>query len=273
MNWAILSKTLREHRVTLVVVIFGILIFEVFLCRMILEGARDLPLVKAWLERPFLRTFLMLALGADISKELSPSTFAVFGYAHPLVYTLTWALMLTMGTAAISAEVGRGTADLLLTLPVSRVAVYVTTSLAWLGAATVVACVPYVGLLLGERVFNLGEPLRYAGLRAVALNFYALILCVASLTMLSSTLFSRRGWALGVIVAVIVLSDFINLLAALWKPVENIAFISLLHYYRPLAVLLKEQPPPAHLAVLLGVALTAWLAGLLIFTRRDVPAA
>jgi ABC-2 type transport system permease protein len=272
MSWALLVKTLREHRVTLILVILGILIFEVFLCRMILEGARDLPLVKAWLERPFLRTFLMLALGADISKELSPSTFAVFGYAHPLVYTLTWSLILTMGTGAIVAEVNRGTADLLLTLPLARWSIYLTTSAVGIAAAALLSIVPFLGLMLGSRTFDLGEPLRYAGLRAVALNFFALVLCVASLTMLASTLFSRRGWALGAIVGLLIFSDFINLLAALWKPAEYVAFLSLLHYYRPLAVLLKEAPPAWHLLVLFGVALAAWLAGLLVFTRRDIPA-
>lgn len=273
MNWAILRKTFRDYRAVFIVVLIGMVVFEIFAVRMILEGAKDLALLKQWLERPFLKTILKLALGADISKDLTPATLAVFGLAHPMIYTMTWALLLTIATGVTVAESQRGTADLLLTLPVSRIATYCTTSIVWIVAAALASVAPYVGMLIGERFFPLTEPLRYAGMRAVAVNYFALCLSIGAVAMFVSTLATRRGWAIGVICGLLLFSDFINLLAQLWKPVENIAFLGFLHYYRPLPVLLSGQPPADDMAVLLGTAALAWLGGLLIFTRRDIPAA
>lgn len=273
MSLPLLRKTFRDYRVLLVVVLVGMIGFEIFAVRMILEGAKDLALLKQWIERPFLQTILRLALGADISKELSPSTLAVFGLAHPLIYTMSWALLLAIATGVTVGEVQRGTADLLLALPIARVTVYCTTSVVWVVAAAGASAAPYFGLLIGERCFPLGEPLRYAGMLAVAVTYFCMCLSIGAVTMLVSSLASRRGVAIAIMISMLVVSDFINLLAQLWPPVQKIAFIGFLHYYRPLPVLLSAELPWPDIAVLLGVGAVAWTAGLIHFARRDIPAA
>jgi ABC-2 type transport system permease protein len=273
MSLALLRKTFRDYRVLLLIVMLGMVVFEIFAVRMILEGAKDLALLKQWIERPFLQTILRLALGADISRELSPSTLAVFGLAHPLIYTMSWALLLTIATGVTVGEVQRGTADLLLTLPIARVAVYCTTSIVWIAAAAVASAAPYIGMLIGERCFPLGEPLRYAGMLAVAVTYFCLCVSIGAVTMLVSSLASRRGTAIAIVLSMLLVSDFINLLAQLWPPVQKFAFVGFLYYYRPLPVLLSAELPWFDLSVLLGIAAVSWTAGLIHFARRDIPAA
>ncbi len=273
MNLALLRKTFRDYRTLLLIVMIGMVVFEIFAVRMILEGAKDLALLKQWIERPFLQTILRLALGADISKDLSPSTLAVFGLAHPLIYTMSWALLLTIATGVTVGEMQRGTADLLLTLPVSRASVYCTTSIVWIVAAAIASIAPYIGMLIGEQCFPLGEPLRYAGMRAVAVTYFTMCVSIGCVTMLVSSFASRRGTAIAIVLSMLLVSDFINLLSQLWPPMQKIAFIGFLYYYRPLPVLLSAELPWYDLSVLLGIGALAWAAGLIHFTRRDIPAA
>ncbi len=272
MSRAVLLKTLREDWLLILVVLVSIVLFEVVVVRMLIEAARDLELLRTWLERPLIKTLMRLALGDDLSGEITSTSLATFGLAHPFLYAVTWALLLAMATGAVAGEIGRGTADLLLALPLSRAAVYVSTSLVWLVAAILCSFVPLVGLSIGQRVFPLAEPLDLARLALVATNLCALNVAIAAFTLLVSSLVSRRGLAVGVVLAVLLVSDVVNLVASFWEAVEPISFLGFLHYYQPLPIVRSGQLPPGNLAVLLAIAAVTWSFGLWHFARRDIPA-
>lgn len=273
MSAAIVTKTLRDIWWQLLLVCVFILGFEVFMMRMLIEAVHDLELLKVWLERPLIKTFVRLALGDDLAGDFSINALATVGLAHPLLYAASWALLLTMATGAIVGEIGRGTADLLLTLPVSRTRVYISTSLGWVLAALPISGVPIVGLWLGERIFPLDSPLDFSRLWPVAANLYALNLSIAAVTMGLSAFLSRRGPAIGIVLAGLLISDLLNLLAQFWDKAERLSVFGFLHYYRPLPIVRAGEVPWGDVAVLLGVGALAWGLGAWHFSRRDIPAA
>ena len=59
-------------------------------------------------------------------------------------------------------------------------------------------------------------------------------------------------------------------LAEFWHPLEKFVFLSPLHYHRPVNVLGGGPWPWKDLAVLLGSGTVMWLAGGMIFTKRDL---
>lgn len=272
MNGAVVRKTVRDYLLLILILIASIVIFEVLVVRILIEAARDLELVRVWLERPLIKMFIRLALGADLMGDLTPTTLSVMGLAHPLLYVLCWTLVLTVASGVLAGEIGRGTADLLLTLPLSRGTVYLSTSLVWWLALIPASLAPLLGLWLGERIFPLSEPLDYTRLWRVSVNFLALNWSVAGLTMCISSLVSRRGTAVGVVMAVLLASDLINLLVQFWHAVKPFAFLGFLHYFKPLLVLRRGQLPWGDMTVLLGVGLVAWSIGYWRFARRDIPA-
>jgi ABC-2 type transport system permease protein len=273
MSTAVVRKTLRDTALLLVLLTAGIVVFNILAARMLVEAATELPLLRMWLDRPLVQLLVRMALGADMAGELTSTTLSTFALGHPLYYALAWTLLLTLATGAIAGEIGRGTADLLLTLPVSRVAVYVSVSVVLALAAVLVSGTPLLGLWLGQHVWSLAEPLDFHRLWPIPFNLLALNLCVAGVTLMVSSLVSRRGSAVGIVLAGILVSDLVNLLAQFWDTIRRISFLGFLHYYRPLVIARSGQLPLDDVAVLLSVAVCAWTMGLWRFVRRDIPAA
>jgi ABC-2 type transport system permease protein len=272
MSRAVLLKTLRDAALLTVILTLGVVALEMAIVRALLEFGKDLENFRRWLELPLIRDLLHIILGSDMLGDLTPTTMATFGLGHPLLWALSWTLLLTIVTGVIAGEVDRGTADLLLTLPISRTAVYASTTVAWVLAAALISFAPLLGLRLGELVCPLSEPLRFRQLWPLSVNLFALNLSVAGVTMLVSSLVSRRAVAVGLVLAGLLASDLVNLLVQFWDAVRPFAFLGFLHYYRPLPVVRSGALPWSDIGALLGVAVTAWLVGLWYFRRRDIPA-
>src|SRR5512137_2043879 len=128
MSTAVLWKTLRDSWVLLVVLVAATVLLETlevyFVREMLAQFEHEFALI--FLKNPFIRKVVASALGADLSAEITPTNIMTIGFSHPLMYTFMCVLVLTIGTRALVGEIDRGTADLLLTLPVSRVSVYLS---------------------------------------------------------------------------------------------------------------------------------------------------
>jgi multisubunit Na+/H+ antiporter MnhB subunit len=107
-------------------------------------------------------------------------------------------------------------------------------------------------------------------LTALAGNLYCLNLAVGSLAWLASALSDRRGRAVSVVVAFVLLSFLLSYLAPFWNVAEQLSFLSVLHYYIPLEVLRDGLFPLRDILVLGGLAAALWTAAGLIFVRRDL---
>lgn len=271
MSPVIVRKTLREARLLVVVAVVGLIIFELFLIAAIGEAAGEIQRVLRSLA--FVRRIVSLLAGADLLADPTATAFASFALAHPLVYAVTWAVLLTTASRGIAGEIERGTADLLLTLPVSRLRVYAGLSAALVLMALLLAAVTWAGVGIATRLNPLWEPVDVMALVPVAGNFAALLLAVAMLALCVSALSSRQGITIGIVLAVLLVSVLINFLEQFWKPAQHVAFLGLLHYYRPVAIVRSEGWPWSSIGVLLAVAAAAWTAGLIRFLRRDIPAA
>lgn len=273
MSWAVLRKTLRDSRPLLICLTLAVVVFAFLVVRALVEAEDDLAHWRMFLDRPLVKFFIRTALGADLTEDLNSTTLATFALGHPLLYALSWTLLLTIATGVLAAEIGRGTADLLLSLPVSRAAVYLSTSVVWMLAAALVSAAPLAGLWLGERVWAPRQPFDLARIGPVVVNLLALNLCLAAVAMMVSAMVSRRGPAIAVLLFALLASDLVNLLAPFWTVIQKIAFLGFLHYYRPLPVIRSGQVPWADVGILLAVAAVTWLVGLWHFRRRDIPAA
>lgn len=270
MNLALLGKTLRDSWTLLSLALLGILVFEVFFVRAISEFAVDL--LEMWEKRPILKNMIQMLIGAKFNVNISPTGLVTIGMAHPVIFTLTWAFILTTASRVLAGELDRGTADLLLTLPVSRARIYATVSAATLAPGVLFSAAPVAGIALGERIFPLAQPLELERLMIPAWNLLALYLAVASVALFVSTLTVRRGLVVAAVLSGLIVSFALNFLSQFWSGLNYVLFLSIMDYYRPLASVIDGAWPVQNLCVLVGVAVTAWLAGLWQFSRRDVPA-
>ncbi len=274
MNAGLLRRFARDAAPLAALLVAATIFFEalfVLFVREVLSQAL-VDLARLWGRNELFRQVQMAMLGADFGADLSATALMTIGFSHPLMYTFMWVLALTLGTR-FAAEVDRGTADLLLTLPVSRGGVYAAQSVVLVAALAAVSLAPLAGAALGPAWIPLREPLNLERLALLVPGLFSLNIAIAGLAMLCGSCLSRRGPAVAIVLTLLLASFLLEFLAPFWNVARALTVVGAIHYYRPLPVVRTGMPPLADWAVLLAAGLTAWLLGLWRFTRRDVPAA
>jgi len=270
MSLAVVRKTTQDTAVLFVLLTGAVILFEVLVVCAVGEMTGEFATV--WLQKPIFKGLLRTLLGSDIVGNITPTVLVTIGFGHPVLYALTWAFLLAVCTRVTVGELDWGTADLLLTLPVSRTKVYTSVSVVWLVAGVPISAAPLAGVWIGEML----APLPIVAVADAVFEVFADVIdqidAIGGLTMGGDPFARRRGHAIAVVLGVLIASLFLNFLAQYWSAVDRIAFMSLLHYYRPLPVVRAETLPTADIGVLAGVALLAWLIGLWYFRQRDIPA-
>lgn len=270
MNRAIIVKTVRDTLPILLVVCAAVVLLETLFVCVLGQFSREMEFI---LQNPIFQRFSRVLLGSQLGGATSSTSFLAFGFAHPLLFALTWAFILTNCTRVLAGEIERGTADLLLTLPISRGGVFMSVSVVCVGAGIPLCIAPLVGAWLGEIVSPLDEPLVFSKLAILAVNLFALYLAIACATLFISTLVSRRGPVVIAMIAWLLGSFLLTFLSQFFVIADWLSMLGFVHYYRPLPVVRAGDWPIGHMATLVVAAAAFWTMGYAVFARRDIPAA
>jgi ABC-2 type transport system permease protein len=199
-----------------------------------------------------------------------PGAIAI-GFIHPIALVLTSVFAVGFTTAAIAGERQRGTLEVLLARPLPRRVLYFTL----LVCAMIFIAAVMAGFLVGayaSAVANgVAGEIDSTRLPLLWLNGVLLFGAFSAIGMATSVSFDRLSPALGITLAVVLVSYFLEILGSLWPDAKGLQPYSLFHYLDPQAVLNGESVSFAF-ALLGGVALIAIVAALVIFPRRDLAA-
>jgi ABC-type transport system involved in multi-copper enzyme maturation permease subunit len=218
----------------------------------------------------FARGIMQAMLGTELGARMGPQMFLSMAWVHPVMLALVWAHAIVSCTRVPAGEVDRGTVDVLLGLPVSRGEVFRSETLVWLACGAAVLGAALTGNLLGSMALPVEQRPRVPDLLIVLANLFCLYVTVGGFTWLISSLNDRRGRAMTIVFLVLLALFLLNYLAEFWEPLEKLVFLSPLHYHHPVKVLGTGVWPWKDIAILLGVGGALWLAGGIIFARRDL---
>ncbi|MCG3126795.1 MAG: hypothetical protein CHACPFDD_01650 [Phycisphaerae bacterium] len=269
-NGAIFRKALRDSVPSVPILFSAIIVFETLLVWAIESFSREIAGI--WAARPALQRFARLFMGAEMGAEIGPAALLTIGFVHPILLVCVFGAAIAALTRVTVAEIERGTAELLLTLPVSRGAAYAGGTLGGALAGLPLCAAPLAGLWLGIRIRPLSETVALERFVPLAVNFAALYLAVCGLAALLGAIARRRGVAIGGVLAILLVSLLLNLLSQFWDAIAPLTYLGLLRYYRALPIVGGGAGPWRDCLVLLGVGASAWCAGLWHFSRRDIPA-
>jgi ABC-2 type transport system permease protein len=222
---------------------------------------------------------------ALMDSGVIPSQFAQFGggdifslagsvslgFIHPIAVGLGLVFSVGFAGAAIAGERQRGTLEVLLARPVSRRRVYLTA----LGASGLFVAVTVAALSLGAltgaaivgRVAELGP----GNLPVLWLNATLLFGAFAAISLAASVSFDRLTPAIGLSLAFVLVSYFLDVIGELWPDAAFLQPWSLFHYLDARAAL-TGFAIPSDLAVLSAVIAAAVAYALVVFPRRDLAA-
>jgi hypothetical protein len=109
-----------------------------------------------------------------------------------------------------------------------------------------------------------------ARLALVVGNLLALYVAVGGLALLVSSVCSRRGRAVGIVLGVLLASFLLNFLVPFWAPAERVSFLGVLDHYRPAQILTGRGGAARGIATLLAIGLVCWAGALAVFSRRSI---
>ena len=264
----LIGKTIREVWLSTLLFALAMVSFEALLAYML--PMFDERVLGQWLQLEFMQGMFKALLGTEVGSTIGPVAVASIAWLHPVVLALVWAQAITYCTRMPAGEVDRGTIDVLFGLPVSRTRVYVLESVVWLASGLVLLAIGLLGNLMGGWSLDPQAPVAPGQLIIVVINLYCLYIAVGSVAYLVSSLSGRRGRAVGIVFGIVLASYLLNSLAQFWGPAKSVAFLSLQYYYRPLLVLRETAWPVKDMLVLIAVGAVLWLAGAMIFARRDI---
>jgi putative exporter of polyketide antibiotics len=165
----------------------------------------------------------------------------------------------------------RGSIQFALSRPVSRGSLYASVFAAMIVVISIVSVVGPLGMLVGLELARPAGTFDRSNLLVAGAATWTLAWSVTGITLLWSSLSSTMSRAIGLAIAVLVVSYVIDYFAALWAFLEPIEPFSIFDYYEPSSALASGNIPVDHVLVLGIVGLAGTVAGLAIFTRRDLP--
>lgn len=238
--------------------------------------SRALPAVQErFMQRSFIppqvQQFRNAILGVESSLSSSVSEIAyALAWSHPVLLLPLLAHAIIYTTRVPAGELERGTMDVLLGLPISRLGLLISESLAWILSASVLFAAIMLGSWIGTRWLKPDLHPDWPRMAIVLANLAAVYAVIGAMAAAASACSDKRGRAVLVVMVITLASLVINFLALLWEPMGRLGFLSLLHYYRPALILRSGDWPWADLGILLGIAAGLWILAAAVLSRRDL---
>ena len=270
MNWPIFWQTLKSYWLTIVFYCGGLFLYSMFLT-FIYPVARDLGTNYAEIFDKMPEQVREAMGGANfLNNGLSFEGFLSLEHLQFFWVIAVAAFIIGFASRAIAGEVEQGTIALLLSQPVTRTQIFFSKL-----AVGVIGIVALVGATVGGIIWQAYRldiaiaPIEgYWLFISVAILFFVSILAIA---MMFSTMVAERGRATLLPLLFVIASFVTDLFAKLNEDWEGLKWLSIFHYYgTPDSIITNASVDDLHLWVFAGIIVTAIVAGLVVFNRRDI---
>jgi ABC-2 type transport system permease protein len=265
MNRELFVRTLRAQRLKLAIASLAIAAWSLFLPVIYQSfGSQMEALIESGVIPEQFTTFG----GGDV---FTLSGSVALGYIHPISIILVAIFAIGFAAAAVAGERQRGTLEVILARPISRRTVYVTLLVALVLFIGVLLAASIAGTVIGATVVGVADELAIDRLPLLWLNGLLMWAAFGAIGLAASVSFDRLTPALGITLAVVIVSYFLEILGSLWPDAEVLQPYSLFHYLAARDVLNGDASLGGF--VLLAAVIAAAVAwALVIFPRRDLAA-
>jgi ABC-2 type transport system permease protein len=197
--------------------------------------------------------------------------FLSISFTHPVYLAIASVAIVGFAARTLAGEMERGTIQLALARPISRPRVYLARVYGVVTIALLLSIAGPVGMLLGLWIARPEGDLTYSHFIDTGVTTFFFFWAIGGLSLLGSAAAntSSRCVAWGTIGLVV--SYFIDYFAQLWDVLEPLEPFSILHYFNPSQALVHGVLYASDLTTLGLTGLAGALAGLVIFSRRDLP--
>jgi ABC-2 type transport system permease protein len=207
-----------------------------------------------------------------------PSSVAIMMafWNHPFIVLLISIWAIGRGSAAVSAEIERGTLDMILSRPVSRSTYLASQVLVATVGLLILPAALLAGASIAVRYNVLREPPTFGTLVKPVLNLSALGLPIYGYTLLASALDQVR-WRPTSIGSVLTLGGFIAYVVSMIPVLQEMSWrpwlerISIFKAYNPVELVTTGESLQFNLLILSGIGVSVIALAFVGFAIRDLP--
>lgn len=194
--------------------------------------------------------------------------------ALPIAVCVGW--VISRGSDAVSGEVGRGTMEILLAQPISRKSLLVTHALVTICGCAVLPVTLWLGVGVGLALVDLRDEPQWMLYLPSTLNLFALNVAVAGIVTMLSACQSERWKTIGCATGFYIVEVIIKIVSRTWPAGDWLQYFSFQSAYEPQLMAVRADQAwslsVSHNSILLGLGLVCYLAALVVFEKRDLPA-
>ncbi len=214
--------------------------------------------------------------GVPLAEVATHAGRVALAFVDPVVILGATVWGVTRGSDAVAGPLERGTMEMVLAAPVRRTAVYASQAAATLAGAAVLAGILLTGIWTAVALGPWAGTIAPERFVPAVGNVFGLMVCMAGLAALFSAAGSHRSRVIGVMCGFYVISLLAKLVGRFSERLEWVGWLSVFNAYEPQRLVSGQAEAwwllARYDAVLLGIGLAAYLAGGVIFARRDLPA-
>jgi ABC-2 type transport system permease protein len=243
----------------------------IFLMQIAVSGiVHDNEKVKAFLGfLDMMPSIVKASLGGDMLRIGNTSGLIAIGYNHPFVMFLYMLFAVGTPTGLLAGEVQRGTMELILSRPTTKVQVYACAGILTLAGMFALVLVMFLGTVAAVHLFTFKDRVPLDIFFRIAINGGLLASTFGAVALLCAATFGRLYTAIGVAVAFLVANYFVAIVSNWWPRMAFLKRASL--FYLIDSSKLWQGWPWRNLGLLAALLLVAAGLGAVIWNRRDLP--
>lgn len=244
----------------------------IFLTQIAVCGiVHDNEKVKAALQYiDILPSFIKAFMGGEALQLGNIAGLISIGYQDPLVLILYMLYAVGVPTALLAGEVQRGTMELILSRQTTKTQVYICAGLITVVGMYALVVVMFLGTVAATNLYQFDQAVPLYSFFKLAINGGILASAVGGIALLAAACF-RRGTAVGVTVAYLVVNYFAEMIAEWWPRMKWLEPITFYSYVDEAKIFTQSTWPLGDMCVLISLLVVSTVAGGVIWSRRDLP--
>lgn len=252
--------------------IWGLMALVIFLFQIAICGiVHDNQNVKVFLQfLDVLPSFIKALLGGEALRGGNIAGLIAIGYQHPLILTLYMLFAVGVPTGLLAGEVQHGTMELILSRTATKTHVYICAGFITVTGMFALVLVMFLGTVAATALYEFGQSVPLDFFFKIAIVGGLLASAVGGIALLAAACF-RRGAAVTLTVAYLVVNYFVSIIAEWWPRMKFLEPTTIFHYVHGPEMYQESAWPVADMGVLIAILAVSTVLGGVIWSRRDLP--
>jgi ABC-2 type transport system permease protein len=244
-----------------------IFLFQIAICGIVHDNER----VKALLDYiNVLPSFIKAFMGGEILQAGNISGLIAIGYQDPLILLLYMLFAVGVPTALLAGDVQRGTMELILSRQTTKLHVYICAGLITIVGMYALVLVMFLGTVAATNMYHFYQKVPLHSFFKLAINGGILASTVGAIALMAAACF-RRGMAVSLTVAYLVVNYFISIITKWWPRMKWLDPFTIFNYVDGARIFTKPGWPVGDMLVLISILVFSAVLGGIIWWRRDLP--